>query len=253
VTDDPALLDAARSGDRKALERLLVLEEPRIYAYGLRMCGDPEDAREVLQETMLAVTRHIGGFRGDAKLSTWLFQLARSACSKQRRRLPPTSDGEVELVDHNADPERTASAQQLAELLQRALSRLTETQREVLILRDVEGLSAPEVSEILHLEVGAVKSRLHRARAALAEALDAEQRVPRLKLTGCPDILVNWSEREEGDIDHAVCEKLEAHVATCPACRARCDQLTATRAACRELPPVPAAAHEAARSARETR
>jgi len=69
VTDE-TLLDAARSGDRKALERLLVLEEPRIYAFGLRMCGNPEDAREVSQETMLAVTRHIGGLRGEAKLST---------------------------------------------------------------------------------------------------------------------------------------------------------------------------------------
>jgi RNA polymerase sigma-70 factor (ECF subfamily) len=251
MTDDPALLDAARSGDRKALERLLVLEEPRIYAFGLRMCGDPEDAREVLQETMIAVTRHIGGFRGDAKLSTWLFQLARSACSKQRRRAPPPSEGEVELVDHGADPERTASSHQLAELLQRALSRLTEAQREVLVLRDVEGLSAPEVAEILSVEVGAVKSRLHRARAALAEALDAEQRLPRKKLEGCPDILVRWSEREEGDIDHALCERLEAHVAICPECRARCDQLALTRAACRELPPVPAAASDAARTARQ--
>lgn len=237
MTDDPALLEAARSGDRKALERLLVLEEPRIYKFGLRMCGNPDDAREVLQETMLAVTRHIGGFRGDAKLSTWLFQLARSACTKQRRRERPEAL-EPEVFDRVAsgeDPERLVSAQQLADMLGRALLTLTEAQREVLVLRDVEGLSAPEVGEILGLEVGAVKSRLHRARSALADALEREQRRPIPKANGpCPDILTRWSERQEGDADHALCVELERHVSECPRCKQRCEQLDHMLLACRE-------------------
>ena len=232
-----ALLEAARSGDRKALERLLALEEPRIYGFGLRMCGNPDDAREVLQETMLAVTRHIGGYRGDAKLSTWLFQLARSACTKQRRRERPEASAlEIDrAVEPGADPERLASAAELAALLGRALMRLNEGQREVVVLRDVEGLSAPEVAEILGLEIGAVKSRLHRARAALAEALDREQHRPREPhRTRCPDIVARWSERQEGEIDHALCAELEQHVATCPSCRRRCHQLEHMLVACRE-------------------
>lgn len=248
MTDDPALLEAARSGDRKALERLLVLEEPRIYKFGLRMCGNPDDAREVLQETMLAVTRHIGGFRGDAKLSTWLFQLARSACTKQRRReRPDTLEPEAfDRVASDSDPERLVSAQQLADMLGRALLTLTEPQREVLVLRDVEGLSAPEVAEILGLEVGAVKSRLHRARAALADALEREQRKPMARAPAaaeangpCPDILTRWSERQEGDADHALCVELERHVSECPRCKQRCEQLEHMLIACREPVPAP--------------
>ena len=236
MTDDPALLEAARSGDRKALERLLVLEEPRIYAFGLRMCGNAEDAREVSQETMLAVTRHIGGFRGEAKLSTWLFQLARSACMKQRRRQPPAGEVEAELVDAGANPEQNASNQELAALLSRALERLTDAQREVIVLRDIEGLTAPEVAEVLGVEVGAVKSRLHRARAALTDALEREQRLPPRPAdnAGCPDILMRWSERQEGDIDQTLCAELEQHVAGCPSCQRKCHQLDQILRVCRE-------------------
>lgn len=233
---DEALLEAARSGDKRALERLLVLEEPRIYAYGLRMCGHPEDAREVLQETMLAVARNIGAFRGDAKLTTWLFQLARSACSRQRRRErpEPVEPDAIDIADTAPDPERIASASELAAVLTRALQHLSEAQREVLVLRDIEGLSAPEVADVLGLEVGAVKSRLHRARSALAEALEHELEQPPPAPGPCPDLLARWSERREGDLDKALCAEVEQHVAGCPSCQRRCAQLDQMLLACRE-------------------
>jgi len=252
VTDD-SLLEAARSGDRKVLERLLVLEEPRLYAFGLRMCGDPDDARDVMQDTMLAVARHIGSFRKDASLSTWMFQLARSACTKHRRR-PVGAPGVHEVfpheesgaVDQGQDPEQVAVANELAERLDAALQSLSEANREVIVLRDVEGLSAPEVAEILGISVDAVKSRLHRARAGLAEALAKQERAgwvmpvrPATADTRCPDILARWSEREEGELDLAVCAEIEAHVQGCPRCSEVCHGLDRILSACRQWPVVP--------------
>jgi len=82
---EAALLAAAQTGDRRAIDELLARYEQPIYRFGLRMCGDEEAAREVLQETMLAAFRHLPGFRGEAALSTWLYQIARSFCIKERR------------------------------------------------------------------------------------------------------------------------------------------------------------------------
>ncbi|MBZ0235393.1 MAG: sigma-70 family RNA polymerase sigma factor, partial [Deltaproteobacteria bacterium] len=95
--DDLELITAARSGDRAAIDELLARYEPAIYRFGLRMCGDEESAREVLQETMLAAFRHLPGFRADARLSTWLYQIARSFCIKERRGARPTTGLDEQL------------------------------------------------------------------------------------------------------------------------------------------------------------
>src|SRR5664279_6585612 len=87
---DADLVVAARGGDRGAVEELLVRYEPNIYRFGLRMCGNEDAARDVLQETLLAAFRYLPGFRGDAALSTWLYQIARSFCIKERRGGHPT-------------------------------------------------------------------------------------------------------------------------------------------------------------------
>jgi len=168
---DAELITAARGGDRAAIDELLTRYEPSIYRFGLRMCGDEEAAHEVLQETLLAAFRHLPGFRGDAALSTWLFQIARSFCIKERRRHRPTSSldepSRAELVDPAPSPDARTHAREIGEALSRAIAKLAPEQREVLILRDVEGLSAEQAAAIVGVEVGALKSRLHRARMAL--------------------------------------------------------------------------------------
>ncbi|MCC6620712.1 MAG: sigma-70 family RNA polymerase sigma factor [Deltaproteobacteria bacterium] len=248
VEDD--LVDKARRGDAQALQNLLVAEEPRLYAFGLRMCGDPEDARDVMQDTMLAVAKNIGSFRGEASLSTWMFQLARHACQRHRRRpsgAPPALDALDEAtVDPSPDPERRAEAAEVAAHVQRALDALSPTHREVLVLRDVEGLTAPEVASVLGIDVGAVKSRLHRARAALREALAG----PELPATpSCPDVLARWSERLEGELSPTLCAEIERHVTSCPRCSALCHSLEHSLAECKTLPPVPSEASARVRDA----
>jgi RNA polymerase sigma-70 factor (ECF subfamily) len=109
----------------------------------------------------------------------------------------------------------------------------------VLVLRDVEGLSAPEVAKVLEISVDAVKSRLHRARVAVRQALTpvlgtAADGRPRDSM--CPDVLRLFSQHLEGDIDPNVCATMEAHLAQCDRCRGTCESLKRTLAVCRQLP-----------------
>jgi RNA polymerase sigma-70 factor (ECF subfamily) len=167
------LLERARNGDRDALEALLADHQQQIYRFGLKMCRDPEDARDVLQETLLAMTRGLRGFRGASTLSTWLYTIARSFCIKKRRRSKEhslDSDRALEatrLADPARGPDEVLAGREVEVALDRAISALDPAYREVLLLRDVEGLTAPEVAEVLGVSVQAVKSRLHRARLSV--------------------------------------------------------------------------------------
>lgn len=249
ATDD-ALITAARAGDRSAAAEILTRYQERIYRYGLRMCGDEESAREVLQETMLAAFRHLPGFRGDAALSTWLFQIARSFCIKERRGVRPTSALDAGLADGAPPPDAQVHARQIGQALAAAISALPPEQREVLVLRDVEGLSAQDAADIIGIEVGALKSRLHRARTALRERLAA---VLETAEQPCPELAHELAAYAgtDAEIDQATCAKIEAHLRGCRHCAAACDALKRTVSLCRSLPQgaVPAAVRDSVRTA----
>lgn len=172
---DAALITAAQAGDRRAIDELLARYEEPIYRFGLRMCGDEESAREVLQETMLAAFRNLPGFRGQAALSTWLYQIARSFCIKERRRAPPTTPLDAVAPAQVPAPDMQVHARQIGQALAEAVASLPTEQREALVLRDVEGLSAQEAADVVGVEIGALKSRLHRARMALRTRLASHE------------------------------------------------------------------------------
>ncbi len=247
---DEELLTAIRAGDDAAMGSLLSRYAPSIYRFGVKMCRDPEDAKDVLQDTLLAAARGIREFRGASSLSTWLYTVARSFCIKKRRtsKFAPTET--VSLDDHaNAldarsaekAPDEAASDHELSTLLDRAIASLDPASREVLVLRDVEGLTAPEVAQVLGVSVDAVKSRLHRARAEvrakLEERLPTNERTNRSPATsGCPDVVALFSRFLEGEIGAAECEAMQAHVAVCKRCNAACESLKHTLALCRSEP-----------------
>ncbi|MCC7123834.1 MAG: sigma-70 family RNA polymerase sigma factor [Acidobacteria bacterium] len=248
-TDDD-LLAAARRGDNAALGTLLVRYQPHVYRFGLRMCGNAEDAGDVTQESLFAMARSVRSFRGESSISTWLYTIARRFCMRKRRRSrfapareesldAPGAEAALALADRSPDPEQTTANEQLAAALTRAIDALDPAQREVLVLRDVEGLTAPEVAAILDISVDAVKSRLHRGRVAvrtaLAPTLDRSS-LPAPRESVCPDVLTLFSQHLEGDIDPRACATMEAHLAACPHCRGVCDSLKRTLAVCRQLP-----------------
>jgi RNA polymerase sigma-70 factor (ECF subfamily) len=252
---DQELLDQARGGDRRALEALLSRHQPRVYRFGLKMCRDPEDAKDVLQETLLAVARSVKDFRGASSVSTWLYTIARSFCIKKRRRskFAPEAEESLEAREPGeearqlADPARAAdeslAGKQVESALESAIQALDPMYREVLVLRDVEGLTAPEVAEVMGLSVEAVKSRLHRARVSVREAVAPVLGVPDLpaprESESCPNIVELFSRHLEGEISSSLCAEMERHLAACPSCRGRCDSLQKTLALC-QAAPVPA-------------
>jgi RNA polymerase sigma-70 factor, ECF subfamily len=178
-----SLVQRARSGDDQALEALLAAIEPTIQRFGRQLCRQEDDADDVTQETLLAMARHLGAFEERSSLTSWVFALARSACARRRRGLAnrphASTEGLPEPPDPAAGPEERLALREDTEALSRALAALPEVQRDVLFLRDLEGRSASETAQALGITVDAVKSRLHRARAALREALGEDPSAPR--------------------------------------------------------------------------
>ena len=240
------LLAAARRGDRSAISALLERHQQKVFGFGFKMCGDAEDAKDVAQDTLLTMARTVRDFRGDASLSTWLYTVARSFCIKKRRRTKgaPAFHEPLDQAAHdNASepsmtPEQMLLGREVRETVSAALDKLEPEAREVVVMRDVEGLSAAEVAEVTGVTVAAVKSRLHRARAALREHLLAVVGgAPAADASSsCPDILTMLSKKLEDEISPNVCAEMEAHVAGCPNCTGLCDSLKRTLAMCKALP-----------------
>ena len=241
------LLARARAGDREALEALLAQHQPQIYRFGLKMCRDPEDAKDVLQDTLFAMARGVHDFRGASSVSTWLYTIARRFCIKKRRRskFAPArersldSDAGLEasqLADPAKAPDEALAGQQVEMALEQAIGALEPIYREVLLLRDVEGLTAPEVAEVLGVSVQAVKSRLHRARlsvrARVAPLLGVPAEPAVALSAACPDVLTLFSRYLEDEISPAVCATMERHLESCAQCRTACDSLKRTLALC---------------------
>lgn len=179
TSTDSELLAAAQAGDPVALDQVLERHQKQVFRFGLRLCGSEDEAREVLQETLLAAFRHLHDFRGSAALSTWLYQIARSFCLKRRRRAVGEPDSLLSLdapeaaavPTDEAPADERAQAREMGVLLETAILALPEAQREVILLRDVQGLPAEEAAATLGIELGALKSRLHRARSAVRQRL----------------------------------------------------------------------------------
>jgi RNA polymerase sigma-70 factor (ECF subfamily) len=245
---DDALLAAARAGNAAALETLLVRYQPRVYRFGVKMCGNAEDAGDVVQDTLLAMARSVREFRGDSSVATWLYTIARRFCVRNRRRgkFAPAREDSLDalgphdsqrLADPAPSPEQQAAGREIEDVLTQAIRCLEPAQREVLLLRDVEGLTAPEVARVLGISVQAVKSRLHRARRAVREQVaPAVGATPAGSSTSCPDVVSLLSQHLEGDIAPEVCARMESHVAQCERCRDVCESLKRTLAQCRAVP-----------------
>lgn len=178
--DPPAkLIDAARAGDRAALERLLEPETERLYAICLRMLGRPDQASDAAQDALVRVIRGLEGFDGRARFTTWTTRIAMNVCltrlrDRQRRaRLNPAvayTRESARAMEPGA-PGRVQGEED-ARLVAGALADLSEEHRAVLVLRDIRGMDHDQIAEVLGLPLGTVKSRVFRARAALRELVD---------------------------------------------------------------------------------
>lgn len=175
---DEALLRSVAAGDAAALARLYERHAGAVFGYLHRLAGDRMTAEEILQDTMLAVWRSAGAFEGRAKVTTWLFGVARrQAHNRLRGRAAPAPAGAdlPDRPDQSPGPEDLAIAAAGGTPVAAAIDRLPEHHRDVIALVFVAGLPLADVAEVLAIPVGTVKSRLHHARAAVAAALIAQE------------------------------------------------------------------------------
>ena len=174
-------IDSARKGDQDAFAELVRLYEKKVFALTARMCKNPEDAAEAAQEAFLAAWQGLPNFRGDAAFSTWLYRLASNACIDLLRREgrhqsaagPSFNDEEtgLEVIDTAPTPAETLERKELRQQIELGLQSLSTEHRQVLILREIHQLSYDEISRILKLDTGTVKSRISRGRRQLRNLL----------------------------------------------------------------------------------
>jgi RNA polymerase sigma-70 factor (ECF subfamily) len=173
------LVESCRRGDYDCFEKLVGEHEKKVYNLALRMLGSPDDARDILQDTFLKVYDHLDRFRGEARLSTWIYRIAMNEALMKIRREKgrmvsldtfKVSEGEVrslDIEDWAQKPLDKLLTRELGDKMDMAVSSLPEDYRAVFLLRDVEGLSNADIAKVLEISVPAVKSRLHRARLFL--------------------------------------------------------------------------------------
>ena len=182
--EEQELLQRARGGDQAAFGLLMEQYERQVYRQALGLVGHPEDAADVTQEVFLKVWRGLPAFQGGSSFSTWLYRLTGNAAidllrrEKKRRGDLSLDDPDRRWDSHLADPtplpEKSLEQEELRRAVIRGLALLSEEHRQVLVLRELNGASYEEIGQVLGLPPGTVKSRVARARLALAKLLKEE-------------------------------------------------------------------------------
>jgi RNA polymerase sigma-70 factor (ECF subfamily) len=185
-----ASLNAIKAGESGAFERFFVMVEKRVYAFGLKVCGQVEDAKDTLQETLLSAFKALPNldFKDAKALNVWLYKVAKNACLMMRRKSVYKTEQElsldqfmpgngsegapVEIPDWSALPDDVLLKNELREIVRQATLSLPQQYRLVLVLRDMEQLSTKEVAAALDISEQNVKIRLHRARLFLRQELE---------------------------------------------------------------------------------
>ncbi|HYQ05340.1 MAG TPA: sigma-70 family RNA polymerase sigma factor [Polyangiaceae bacterium] len=184
---DPNIVRAAASGDDEALTLLVRAYHDRVYRFGQRVCRDSFDADDAVQEAFVALARRPDVARHSGALS-WLMTTVRNACLRmlrpflrERRSLGEREGGIEEVVSPLLDPQQTLERWELMQSVHAAIAALPRPYREVLVMRDLEGLSGEETCQALGLEPATMKTRLHRARQQVRELMDQSKRVAERK------------------------------------------------------------------------
>jgi RNA polymerase sigma-70 factor (ECF subfamily) len=179
MQDDSHWILAAREGDAAAFGRLVRAYQDRLVGALVYVCGSYDEAEDVAQEAFVQAYVKLATFAGDSAFYTWLYRIAMNAAISRRRRRKSTESVEENREHSGREPEDGAEQaeerllrEERAVLVQRALAKLSEEHRAILVLREVEDCDYDQIAAVLEVPVGTVRSRLHRARLQLKEQLD---------------------------------------------------------------------------------
>jgi len=185
---DAELVDRFKGGDRRAFDLIVQRYQHRVYTLALRWMGDEQIAAEVAQDVFIALFRSLGDFRGESRLSTWIYRVVLNHTRnrklyRRRRRMDrheplegerAAADGDAprrQIAGDGPAPDEAVHRSDAERLIHQALAQLPEDQRMIIVLRDIEDLPYEEIADLLDVPRGTVKSRLHRARSQLARVL----------------------------------------------------------------------------------
>lgn len=274
----PELIDAItllRSGDPGSVEKAIQLLQGTVYAFSMKVCGHREDAEDTMQEVLMRSLPHLAKLEDSRALAVWLYTVTRNRCWRSRRRgaraemlsldelMPDVADLERLLRDKAPDPEKRALHGERDRLVQRAVLSLPAQYRIVLVLHDMEDLDTDEVAQVLGLQPGTVRVRLHRGRLAMrkgiAQLLDAGNghgpskpargrkkgsqatrsgggaRRTDARSPDCREIFANLSEFLDQRLEAGACDKMREHIEGCPQCVAFLTDLSAAIERCRKV------------------
>ena len=165
------LVQRFQEGDRSVFNQLVLKYRNRVMGIATRMLGDRVEAEDLAQDVFVKVYHGLQGFQGESLFSTWLYRVTANSCLNHRKKrkrefqvAEAMDDPEPIPSDRTSNPHTLLERKELKVVLEKAIGALPQEQRMVLILRDIEGLSYEEIADSLRLELGTVRSRLHRAR-----------------------------------------------------------------------------------------
>ena len=254
----------------EAVEEAIGLLQNTVYSFSMKVCGHPEDAEDTMQEVLSRSIGHLAKIQTPQQMAVWLYTVTRNRCWRMRRKpahapahllsldeLMPDGDelGRL-LADAAADPESNVLAAEQHHLLHQAILRIPATLRIVLVLHDMEELTTEQVAQVLSLQQGTVRIRLHRARLSvrkeMSELLKAIPKLPKQvgssaskprrprakgaqRPAACRDLFANLSEYLDGRVEPLTCEQMREHIEACPSCVAFLRDLRAAIDRCRSL------------------
>ena len=184
------IIEKVLGGDANAFEELVLKYEKTVYNLALRMVGDRDDAFDMTQEAFIKAYGSLSSFRGDSKFSVWIYRIATNVCldflrSKSRKQQVSLTvsddddeDAQLDIPDPKADPEQQLMQKMSMQSVEEGLKTLPDKQRQILVMRELGGMSYAEIGKALSLEEGTVKSRIFRARKRLCTFLLDSGNIP---------------------------------------------------------------------------
>ena len=251
-----------KRGDHDSLEKALAMLQNSLFAFGMRVCGQRQDAEDTMQEVLVKVLPYLPKFDNSRALATWLYKTAKNCCLMSRRKskfapkhelsLEELMPSRLELEQLGAsagvNPEKSAIQKEQRQQMRDAIRNLPPAYRIVLVLRDMEGFSDEEVGEITGLRPGTVRVRLHRGRLfvrrELAKVTEHHKAAGRVQgsvaqpaRTGrCRKMFAGLSDYLDGELDDFSCEEIEAHLDGCEPCKKFLRSLERSIQQCQQSP-----------------
>lgn len=185
MIDEKELIRQAKSGNLKAYEEIIGLYEKKVFSTIYYMVKNDNEVEDIAQEVFIKIYKNLGNFKEESSLYTWIYRITVNVCIdelKKRKKVVyldekiDTKDGEVELQlpDDSKSPTDIAEDNNLKDKLEKCIKKLPESQRMMIILRDIKGFTYMEIAEIMKMNLGTVKSKINRARASLKELLEED-------------------------------------------------------------------------------